>query len=91
MMKLKTDTDNRYIAEQIFLSGVNSVLPDKLIADAVFVDENMLRIANHEFSQIANIWVIGAGKAGAIMALEIEKIRDSLCEACFRQQKQHRL
>jgi glycerate-2-kinase len=74
MMKLKNDTDSRYIAEQIFLSGVNSVLPDKLIADAVFVDENMLRIANREFSQIANIWVIGAGKAGAIMALEVEKI-----------------
>ena len=75
-MNIQNDTDHRYIAEQIFRAGVNSVLPDKLISGAVFVNGNMLHIANREFSleQISDIWVIGAGKAAAIMASEIEKI-----------------
>ena len=75
-MNIQNNTDNRYIAEQIFRAGVNSVLPDKLISGAVFINGNILHIANREFSleQISDIWVIGAGKAAAIMASEIEKI-----------------
>ena len=76
MIEHKKDTNRRYIAEQIFLSAVTGVLPDRIIADAVFIDKNRLHIANRRFSleEITNIWVIGAGKAGAIMASEIEKI-----------------
>ena len=75
-MKTENDTNRRYIAEQLFLSAVNSVLPDKLISGAVFINGDTLHIANREFSleQINNIWVIGAGKASAIMASEVEKI-----------------
>ena len=75
-MNDQNNTNHRYIAEQLFLSAVKSVLPDRLISGAVFINGDTLHIADREFSleQIKNIWVIGAGKASAIMALEVEKI-----------------
>ena len=68
--------DRRQIAEQIFLAGVESVLPDKLITAAMSVTGNMLKIGDLKISldKTKNIYVIGAGKASAIMALEVEKI-----------------
>src|SRR5258706_6664153 len=63
-------------AEQIFLAGVESVLPDKLIRKQVFIQDSTLFISSLQFrwDNINRIFVIGAGKASAMMAKEIENI-----------------
>lgn len=68
--------DHRIIAEQIFLAAVESVLPDKLIRNQVTVEGSMLIISSIQFSldRIDRIFVVGAGKASAMMAKEIENI-----------------
>ena len=64
------------IAEQIFLAGIDGVLPDKLIRDHLRVvgDELMLGRRRYSLKSLANIYVIGAGKASALMALEVENL-----------------
>lgn len=64
------------IAEEIFRAGVESVVPSHLIPDAIFLKENVLHIKHLLFplDKTDNIYVIGAGKASAAMALEVEKI-----------------
>ena len=64
------------IAEQIFLAGVDSVLPDKLIKSVVSINGSSLKIGHLtiELEDKKNIYVIGAGKASAVMAVEIENI-----------------
>jgi len=71
-MKINPKTD----IKQIFLSGIESVLPDKLIKSQVRWSNNVLSIQNHSFylPDFENIFVIGAGKATALMAKEIESI-----------------
>ncbi len=66
----------RTIAEQIFLAGVESVLPYRLITNEMSLKDSCLKIGHQSFSleTIENIYVIGAGKAGAMMGAEIEKI-----------------
>jgi glycerate-2-kinase len=66
----------RTIAEQIFLAGVGSVLPDRLISNKMSLKDNCLKIGHLDFSleTIENIYVIGAGKASAMMGAEVEKI-----------------
>ncbi|MBI5008687.1 MAG: DUF4147 domain-containing protein [Bacteroidia bacterium] len=68
--------NRRQIAEQIFLSGVESVLPDKLISGNLALKGNTLHIGQNRINleKTGNIFVIGAGKASAIMAREVEKI-----------------
>ncbi len=68
--------DHRTIAEQIFLAGVESVLPDRLITNEMSLIDNCLKIGNLSFSleTLENIYVIGAGKASAMMGAEVEKI-----------------
>jgi len=68
--------DSKTIAEQIFLAGVESVLPDRLIKNQMSLRDNCLKISNLNFSleSFENIYVIGAGKASAMMAAEVEKI-----------------
>lgn len=68
--------DNRKIAEEIFRAGVESVVPSRLIPDAIFLKDNVLHIKHLEFhlDNTDNIYIIGAGKASAAMALEVEKI-----------------
>jgi len=63
-------------AEQIFLAGIESVLPDQLIRKQVFLKGDTLFISSYQFSleNINRIFVIGAGKANALMAKEIESI-----------------
>ncbi len=70
---------NRLIAEQIFLAGVESVIPSNLIHDVLHLKENILHIKHLQFplNSVNNIYVIGAGKASAAMALEVEKILGS--------------
>jgi glycerate 2-kinase len=71
--------NRRTIAEQIFLAGVESVLPDKLIAGEVALRDNYLCIGRLKFSldTFSNIYIIGAGIATARMAAEIENILGS--------------
>jgi glycerate 2-kinase len=72
--------NNRIIAEQIFLSGVESVVPSHLIPDVLHLEGNILHIKHLQFplKNINCIYVIGAGKASAAMAFEVEKILGSL-------------
>jgi glycerate-2-kinase len=68
--------DFKRAATDIFLAGVESVKPDNLIRRFVHLDTNVLRIRDlsYNLEEVQNIIVIGAGKASALMALEIEKI-----------------
>ena len=68
--------NHREIAEQIFLAGVEGVLPKNLINREMSLAGNMLNIGDLSFhlEAIKNIYVIGAGKATAMMAIEVEKI-----------------
>ena len=64
------------VAEQIFLAGVERVLPDRLITKAMYLQDNSLFINDFSFNlaPARNIYVIGAGKASALMAAEVERI-----------------
>ncbi|MCE5345873.1 MAG: glycerate kinase [Bacteroidales bacterium] len=68
--------NHRIIAEQIFSAGVSRVLPEKLITKSMDLQDNHLLIGPLDFSleTVRNIYVIGAGKASAMMAGEVEKI-----------------
>lgn len=68
--------DRNNIAEQIFLAGVAGVLPDQLIRSQVKLTGNIISVAGnyYDLSSIKNIYVIGAGKASALMAKEIESL-----------------
>ena len=68
--------NHKEIAEQIFLAGVDGVLPENLINRKMSLINNKLKISNLSFTldAINNIYVIGAGKATAMMAMEVEKI-----------------
>ncbi len=70
---------HRQTAIEIFLSGVESVKPDSLINRYVSVENEALHIDEHTFDlkEIANIYVVGAGKASALMAQTTEKILGS--------------
>lgn len=64
------------VAQEIFLAGVESVLPDRLITRSMSLNENCLKIGtlSYNLETIENIYVIGAGKASAMMGTEVEKI-----------------
>lgn len=64
------------VAKQIFLAGVESVLPEQMIRRQVFIKNNILHFSGTGFSldSLNNVYVIGAGKASANMAAEIERI-----------------
>jgi glycerate-2-kinase len=68
--------NNREIAEKIFMSGVRSVLPEKLITGIMKLTGSLLTIGDHkiELGSIKNIYVIGAGKASAAMGHYVESI-----------------
>lgn len=70
------ETDTRHIAEQIFLAGIASVLPDKLIMKWVQIRDGILHIGDlrFELDKTNNIYVIGAGKASALMGETVENI-----------------
>ncbi len=67
---------NPILAEKIFLAGVQSVLPEKLITKNISLSGSVLRIFDLEFSldEIRNIYMVGAGKASAAMAHYVEAI-----------------
>ena len=68
--------NNRQIALEIFLAGVESVKPDKLISKSIAYSGKELVINNQVFdlSTVHNIYVIGAGKASALMAQALESV-----------------
>lgn len=64
------------IAEQIFLAGVNSVLPKKLMQSQVKLSGDLLQVAEKRFplSCFRHIYVLAAGKAAASMSRGTEKV-----------------
>ena len=60
----------------IFFAGVNRVKPDQLIHKSVEYSNNILTIGNHSINlqTLRDLYVIGAGKASASMAKELELI-----------------
>jgi glycerate 2-kinase len=68
--------DNRIKAERIYVSGVRSVMPEKLISRNMSVEGSVLKIGDLNFSleDIRKIYVIGAGKASAAMGHYVENI-----------------
>jgi hydroxypyruvate reductase/glycerate 2-kinase len=68
--------NNREIAEKIFMAGVRSVLPEKLITCIMKLQGSMLIVSDHKIplDNVKNIYVIGAGKASAAMAHYVESI-----------------
>ena len=71
--------DPRQTATEIFLAGVESVKPENLIKQFVSIEQYNLQIENFQFdlSTIANIYIVGVGKASAAMAQTIESILGS--------------
>jgi glycerate-2-kinase len=65
----------RAIAEQIFMAGVSRVIPEQLIAKMMVLKNDKLLVGNLSLplKEINKIYVIGAGKASALMAAEVEK------------------
>lgn len=66
----------RHDAVEIFSSAVSSVHPAQLLPKHLSLNGDILSIAGQSIplSGIRNIYVIGAGKAAAAMAIETEKI-----------------
>lgn len=60
----------------IFLEGISSVKPKNLFQNKLKWDNTILAVCDkiYDLSKYANIYVIGAGKASAYMALEVENI-----------------
>ncbi|MDD2525723.1 MAG: DUF4147 domain-containing protein [Bacteroidales bacterium] len=63
-------------AEQLFRTGIDRVLPDQLIRLQVKIEGDLLYLADRSFALDAfrHIFIIGAGKATALMASELESI-----------------
>ncbi|MDZ7766018.1 MAG: DUF4147 domain-containing protein [Melioribacteraceae bacterium] len=75
---------NKHILE-IADAAINSVKPSELIPDSIQLKRNKLIINQKKFNlnEIDKIFVIGAGKASGLMALEVEKIlRDKITAGC---------
>ena len=70
------ENDLRKTVKDIFLTGVNIVRPDVLIPHFVSLEKDVLIIEKHRFqlADIKNIFLIGAGKASALMAQAMENI-----------------
>jgi glycerate 2-kinase len=70
--------NKRTWAEQIFLAGVDRVLPERLISKSMSILGSDLFINDYIFhlNSTDHIYIIGAGKASALMAAEVEKILD---------------
>ncbi|MDQ1296484.1 MAG: glycerate 2-kinase [Bacteroidota bacterium] len=71
--------NQRQKAIEIFLTGVESVKPDNLIKSYVSINQGTLQIEEIrlDLSTIKNIYVVGAGKASALMAQTVESILGS--------------
>lgn len=63
-------------AREVFRAGLAAVDPCAAVLRHVILDENVLHIGEHRFElqDIQRILVVGAGKAGAPMALALERL-----------------
>ncbi|MGZ8518425.1 MAG: glycerate kinase type-2 family protein, partial [Chitinophagaceae bacterium] len=70
-------------AVEIFNTAVEAVQPAQLLPSRIFVEQGTLTIFDHRFpaGSVQNIYVIGAGKASAAMAVETEKILGTLLKS----------
>ncbi|MGN6601583.1 MAG: glycerate kinase type-2 family protein [Ginsengibacter sp.] len=68
--------DAKIIAQQIFLAGVESVMPAQMTGRNIFKGKGKIFLGNKELDvgKFEQVYVIGAGKASAKMALEIESV-----------------
>lgn len=68
--------DAKIIAQQIFLAGVESVMPAQMTGRNIFKIKGKIFLGNKELDvgKFEHVYVIGAGKASAKMALEIESV-----------------
>lgn len=68
--------DAKIIAQQIFLAGVESVMPAQMTGRNIFKSKGKIFLGNKELDvgKFEQVYVIGAGKASAKMALEIESV-----------------
>lgn len=66
----------RKTAEHIFLAGVKAVMPDQLIQSQVILSRGILTICGEAYplNSYHNIYLLGAGKASALMAREMENL-----------------
>jgi glycerate 2-kinase len=66
----------RQDAIEIFNAGINAVKPDQAILNQCHIDNNHLIIGpdQYDLNRCDHIYVIGAGKAAAIMAKTIEQL-----------------
>ncbi|MBG0858323.1 MAG: glycerate kinase [Bacteroidales bacterium] len=66
----------RETAKQIFIAGVTSVLPGKLIESHLSLKGNVLHLGNryYDLDRIGKIYIIGAGKASAAMGHFVEHL-----------------
>ncbi|MDD4713582.1 MAG: glycerate-2-kinase family protein, partial [Bacteroidales bacterium] len=64
------------VADQIFSSGVDSVLPDKMIRSQIKMINSTLYVEDLQLSldDFQHIYVLGAGKASALMAKGLEDV-----------------
>jgi glycerate-2-kinase len=63
-------------ARHIFDASIRAVHPTELLKNEIIVEESTITIARESFSKkdMPSLYVIGAGKASAAMAVEIEKL-----------------
>jgi glycerate 2-kinase len=63
-------------ARAIWQAGVDAVQPARLIANAMQLRGDVLKILNHTFriDDLGRIAIVGGGKAGAAMAVAVEEI-----------------
>lgn len=66
-------------AKQIYNKAIEAVKPDQLIERKINLDNHILNIDNYSFDlrKFERIYVIGAGKASALMAEKLEQVLDS--------------
>jgi len=66
----------RQDAIEIFKAGLNAVRPDRAIINHCRIDGNYLIVGENQYNlnQYTRIFVVGAGKAAAIMAKAIEQL-----------------
>ena len=64
------------VVNQIFRAGIESVQPDKMIRNILKIENDILSISdvNIPLDKTDHIYVIGAGKASALMAKEVESM-----------------
>jgi glycerate 2-kinase len=77
-MSLPDLVRTKEIAEEIFLAGVQKVMPDNLVREYIQLRDGIIytKQATVNLSGINNIYVFGFGKASSKMAAEFEKIMD---------------